>query len=148
VKTTPEEPHIVRCAISKEMAFPVGYELLRDHFGDLPQWPTTTFYFCAHPTTFASEFAAILRSGEPYRILRVEHLPHSHLRPGDPAHWHFTVYPVPRAFKSIARTALGSGPFASLHEFIRHVPAHPNYYNGTDVVFDPQSGACTTGHRL
>lgn len=142
--TTPEPPYIIRACISREMAFPVGYELLREHFGDLPEWIGARFYFCAHPTTFASEFSRILRACEPYCILRIEHrmaeMPPSYL----PAHWFFTVYPVPRDSKSGARSALCRGPFTTLRDFITCAPTHANYYNRTDVTFDPQSGTCST----
>lgn len=69
----PNQPHIIRNTISQRMSFPVGYELLRDHFGTLSQWDDARFYFSAHPTAFASQFAAILSSRQPYTILRVAH---------------------------------------------------------------------------
>jgi hypothetical protein len=85
------------------MAFPVGYELLREHFGTSTDWSEARFYFCDHPTAFASEFARILRAREPYRIIRVERSAETHVPLYLPAHWHFTVYPVPHDLKSIAR---------------------------------------------
>jgi|GEM_PF-4558609 len=141
---TTELPQITRCRISHEMAFPIGYELLREHFGDLPCWSGARFYFSAHPTTFASEFAQILRSHEPYRILRLEHRTGGHVPSYIPAHWHFTLDPVPRDRKSVARTALCAGPFAALREFITRAPAHATYYNRIDAIFDPEEGICTT----
>jgi hypothetical protein len=131
-----DQPHIIRSPISREFAFPVGYELLRDHFGALPQWSDARFYFSAHPTTFASEFAVILQEQEPYRILRVEHQTETDV----PAHWSFRVYPVPRPLKSVARAALCDGPFATLREFVVRAPQNWNQYNRSDAIFDPQEG--------
>jgi hypothetical protein len=128
------------------MAFPVGYELLREHFSSSPHWREARFYFCDHPTAFASEFARILRDGEPYRILRVEHLTESHVPSHQPAHWHFSVYPVPRDLKSVAGAALVAWSFGTLRDFIARAPAHTNYYNRTDVIFDPAEGTCRTEH--
>ena len=144
MSTTPEEPHIVRCRISQEMAFPVGYEILREYFGNVSQWSEARFYFSAHPTTFASEFANILRSREPYRILRLEHLAEAHVPSHSPAHWCFTVNPVPRDLKSVARATLVAYSFATLQHFITAAPIHRNYYNRVDVIFDPSEGTCKT----
>ena len=141
--TTPESPHIIRNRISQEMAFPVGYELLREHFGTSPHWPAARFSFTAHPTTFASEFARILRAQEPYCVLRVEHRTERHFSPYQPAQWHFTVYPVLRHLKSIARSALIGG-FAELRNFIARAPSHSDYYNRSDAFFEPVAGTCVT----
>ena len=127
------------------MAFPIGYELLREHFGGLPHWPGARFYFSAHPTTFAADFTRILRACEPYRVFRVEHRPnmrrgYDHIFAG----WSFTVYPVQRDLKSIAHAALCGDPFATLHEFITPLPQRPHYYTRRDVLFDPVSGTCVT----
>ena len=102
------------------------------------------FYFWDYPTTFASEFTRILRAGEPHRILRVEHLTESHIPSHQPAHWRFTVYPVLRDLKSVARGALIAGSFTALRDFIARAPSHANYYNRTDVIFDPAEGTCRT----
>jgi len=124
------------------MAFPVGYELLREHFGTLSDWSDVRFYFWDHPTTFASEFARILRVREPYRILRLERRSETHVPSHEPAHWRFTVYPVPRHLKSIARSALVAQSFDALRHFIATVPTHANYCNRIDVIFDPSEGIC------
>ena len=141
--TTSDSPHIVRDRISHEMAFPVGYELLRECFGVSPHWADARFSFVAHPTTFASEFASILRAREPFRILRVEHRAERHAPSYQSAHWHFTVYPVPRRLKSIARRALLSGAVAGLLDFLTRAPSHDTYYDRNDALFDPAEGTCT-----
>ena len=138
--TSSPPPHIVRSRIGRELAFPVGYELLRDHFGELPQWESARFYFAAHPTTFASEFAAILRAREPYRILRIEHRTATHVHFHIDAHWHFSVFPVRRELKSVARAALCGGSFEQLRDFVRCAPQQWNQYNRADAIFDPQEG--------
>jgi hypothetical protein len=145
VNTTPKQPNIIRSPISHELAFPVGYELLREHFGDLPHWSGARFRFSAHPTTFAADFTQILRASEPYCIFRVEHRPierrgYDHVFAG----WTFTTYPVPRDIKSLARVALCEGPFQTLHEFIAALPSLPHYYTRRDVLFDLSSRRCTT----
>ena len=142
--TTPEHPHIIRYRISHKMAFPVGYELLREHFGTSFNWSDARFSFCDHPTTFASEFTRILRAGEPYRILRFERRAETHIPSHLPAHWDFTVYPVPRNLKSVARTSLVAQSFATLRHFLASVPTHANYYNRCDVIFDPSERTCRT----
>ncbi len=142
--TAAEKPYIVRYRISHGMAFPVGYELLREHLGTASKWPEARFYFCARPTTFASEFTRILRAGEPYRILRVERRSETHVPSYQPAHWHFTIYPVRRDLKSVARAALVAQSFATLQHFIASVPTHANYSNRCDVTFDPVEAACRT----
>jgi len=142
MSTIPEEPHIVRCRISQEMAFPVGYELLREHFGSTPRWSEARFYFCDSPTTFASKFAHILRSREPYRILRLEHRAEEHVFSHLPAHWCFTIYPVQRDLKNAARTALVDQSFATLHRFIATAPTHQKYSKSVDVILDPSDGTC------
>src|SRR6478672_10152229 len=86
VRTTPEQPSIVRCPISHEMAFPVGYELLREHFGLTMNWSEARFHFCDRPTRLASEFTRILQARESYRILRVERCSEAHLPSYQPAH--------------------------------------------------------------
>jgi hypothetical protein len=144
VTTAPEQPHITRCRISNELAFPVGYELLREHFGTSPHWSEARFYFSDHPTTFASEFARILRAGVPYCILRVERRSETHVPSHQPAHWLFTSHPVPRHLKSIARAALVAESFATLQHFISSAPTHANYYNRRDVIFHPSEGTCRT----
>lgn len=139
-----QQPYIVRCQISHKLAFPVGYELLREHFGNLPQWTDVTFYFCSHPTTFVSEFNEILRNGVPYRILRLEYQGSARCSILSNAGWRFTVYPVRRKLKSTARTALAAGPLNTLREFITRARTHSNYYNRTDVIFDQLEGSCST----
>lgn len=124
------------------MAFPVGYELLHGQFGELFDWSEAQFWFCDRPTTFASEFAEILRAREPYRILRVERHHETFTPRHQPAHWHFTVYPVLRSLKSIARATLLAEPCATLQRFIASSPTHANYYNRVDVIFDPADGNC------
>ena len=126
------------------MAFPVGYELLREQFGQLPHWPGFRFYFRAHPTTFAAEFTRILRAQEPYCILRVEHSPDEHRGFDHLLGWCFEVCPVRRDFKSVARAALCNGPFDTLREFVASLPVRPHYYTRRDVTFDSVSGTCTT----
>lgn len=135
-----ESPRIVRSQISHEMAFPVGHELLQAHFSAAPRWPEATFYFDAYPTTFASEFTRILRDQERFQILRLEHgVRHRE----QIAHWIFTVYPVPRKLKSIARAALIAQSFPALHDFMSRCPSHRNYYNRCTVIFDPVEGTCS-----
>jgi hypothetical protein len=142
VTTKPDQPSIVRCKISRELAFPVGYELLRDHFSTSRYLSESCFCFAAHPTTFASEFARILRERERYCVLRLEHSTKA-LNPADQAtHWHFTLYPVLRGLKSIARAALVGQSFAALQDFVARAPVHWNYYNRCDAVFDPVEGRC------
>jgi len=122
------------------MAFPVGYELLRAHFSSAPRWPEASFYFSAHPTTFASEFTRILRDQERFQILRLAHGVLLHRE--QIAHWIFTVYPVPHKLKSIARAALITQSFPALHDFMSRCPSHRNYFNSCNVIFDPVERTC------
>ena len=139
-----EQPRIVRSRISHKLAFPVGFELLREHFGALLPWPEVRLSFLPHPTVWASEFAQILREGKPYCILRVERRSATEDPSPEPAHWHFTIYPVPRDLKSIARTALISAAAPPLRDFISRVPTYWTYYNRVDVIFDPTERTCRT----
>ena len=140
----PEKPNIVRSRISHQMAFPVGYELLRTYFGDLAQWPGARLRFSEHPTTFASEFTRILRDSEPYCIFRIEYRPcerrgYDHILAG----WSFTAFPVRRELKSSARTALCAEPFATFREFIGGIPTSSDVYTRREVVFHPGAATCT-----
>jgi hypothetical protein len=96
------EQRTIRCKISHELAFPFGYELLFKCFGHITNRDDARFHFCDKPTVWASQFAEILRCNEPYRILRIERMSESDIS----AHWSFTLYPVKRIVKSIARDAL------------------------------------------
>ncbi|MEP6667880.1 MAG: hypothetical protein ABJF10_01935 [Chthoniobacter sp.] len=126
------------------MAFPSGYELLREHFGDLTGWSEATFYFCAHPTTFASEFTRILDERRPYIILRVEYRGAALFSAHSSAGLCFTIYPVRREFKRVARGGLAAGLLDAMQQFIRLVPTYPNYYNRMDATFDSAAGSCAT----
>jgi hypothetical protein len=118
--------HRMPCAPGNPPARPVGFELLREHLGTASMWSGARFYFCDRPTTFASEFARILRAGEPCRILRLERRFQAYGPSHDPAHWHLTVHPGPRGFKSIGRLALVAQSFATLQHVIATVPTHAN----------------------
>lgn len=144
MESASEQPHIVRCRISHELAFPVGYELLREYFGDLLQWADVSFYFCSHPTTFASEFTQVLRDGVPYRVLRFEYRGPARCSVLSTAGWCFTVYPVRRELKGIARAALAAGAVDVLRDFVSGARTHSHYYKRTDVIFDPAGGTCST----
>ena len=125
------------------MAYPFGFEFLREHFDHLQDWQEARFYFSAHPTTFASEFASILREGKPYIIFRMERRPDTFLPRHIPAHWEFTVYPVERGLKSKAREALCLNALAILRDFSFRSLTHPHYYNRCNALFDPTHGTCS-----
>ena len=72
LEAAPAMPHIVREPIPRDLAFPVGFEFLRAHFGTVVGTPETVLWFRAHPTPSSSEFAEVLRGAEPYPILRVQ----------------------------------------------------------------------------
>jgi hypothetical protein len=135
--TESEKPRIARSRISKNLGFPVGYELLRQHLATAMPLSEIRFSFCSHPTVFASEFTRMLANQQPHCILRVERRHAVQSPTVQPAHWHFTVYPVPREQKSAARSALIATAFPKLRDFISRAPTHANYYNRVDAIFDP-----------
>lgn len=138
-----KHPKIVRSKISKEMSFAVGYELLREHFSTAIHWAESVFDFCPHPTDFASEFTRILRTREPYRILRLEHGAQGPPGSEPAAHRRFTIYPVPRNLRTVARAALLGQAFPALKQFLDRCPLHRNYYNRCEAIFDPIKITCT-----
>ena len=50
MQSPPPEHRIIRAKLSREIAFPLGYELLERAFGDLSQWQHCEFWFQARPT--------------------------------------------------------------------------------------------------
>lgn len=120
------------------MAYPLGFELLREHFGDLPQWQDVWLGFYPETTVFASEFRHILSSGDPYCILSVKH--HiNYIALG----WQISVYPVFRELKSVARAALIQSAFTPLHDFMAKARVHRHYRNKAETIFDPHAGTCS-----
>jgi hypothetical protein len=117
------------------MAFPLGFELLEQGFGDLPQWPSCEFWFRARPTYWASSFARTLRAAQPYPIVEIRHR-------GEPRGFEIAVYPVARALKRIAREAFLSSALESFRQFIAASPPTPNLRDYRKAVFDPLSHKC------
>jgi hypothetical protein len=135
-----EQPHIVRCRISQKMAFPVGYELLREHFGATSWWPDAGFYFHDNSSVFASEFAQILKTRQSYRIFQIER------RPDNVMHllkkrYSFTICPVVRELRSIAKEAL-TPLFPALRQFIDGIPVSSVDRRSISAMFTPSDGTC------
>ena len=141
-KATPAMPQIWRDHIARGMAFPVGYEFLQEHFGVPVKAAETVLWFRAHPTTFASKFAEVLRQAEPYPILCVERRSQSRHKDQKPAHWQFSVHPVESRLRSVARAALEPGAVAELRHFLARCPTHSAYDNYCIALFDPAEGTC------
>lgn len=120
------------------MAYPVGFELLREHFGDLPQWQDVRLEFYSKTTFFASEFRHVLSSGAPYCVLSVEHET-INIALG----WHINVYPVFRELKSVARATLIQSAFTPLHDFMARARVHRHYRNKAEAIFDPLASTCS-----
>lgn len=133
---------IYRNRISRQLAFPVGYELLREHLGLSLLRVELRFRFRDRPTLWASDFAQMLRELRPYKVLSVEFRGEavSSWGPG----WTFTVYPVLREFKRDAREALTAGVFPRVRDFIARLPHHAHYYNRAEVSFDSVERTCHT----
>ena len=132
----PPEYRIIRAKISREMAFPLGYELLERAFGDLPQWSLCEFRFEARPTYWASDFAHTLAASEPYPIACVRHR-------SFPPGFSICVFPVARALKSLARESFFSTALDAFRQFISTAPATPNFRDFRQAVFDPTVHICT-----
>jgi hypothetical protein len=133
------ELRTVRSNISQRLAFPLGYEQLHSAFGHIANWDEARFYYCDKPTTWASEFAEILRSNKPYCILRIERQRESDIV----AHWSFTIYPVERISKSLARDALLASADL-IRAFLKHSPTFSTYYNLMNAIYDPTDNSCHT----
>jgi hypothetical protein len=133
------ELRTVRSKISQRLAFPLGYEQLHSAFGHIASWDEARFYYCDNPTTRASEFAEILRSHTPYCILRIERRRESEIV----AHWSFTIYPVERISKSLARDSLLASADV-MRTFLKHSPTFSAYYNWMNVIYDPADHSCIT----
>jgi hypothetical protein len=133
------ELRTVRSNISQKLAFPLGYEQLHSAFGHIANWDEARFYYCDKPTTWASEFAEILRSNKPYCILRIERQRESDIV----AHWSFTIYPVERISKSLARDALLASADL-IKTFLKHSPTFSTYYNWMNAIYDPTDNSCHT----
>ncbi len=138
----PVQPDIFRDRISHKLAFPIGYEFLREHFGELAGWAGARFWFLANTTIFASEFARILRTQVPYPILSVGHRMEQHSPRYVPAHMEFAVYPVARQLKSVARAALAPELLAILRAFAARERDYDRSVNRVDVLFDPVEVTC------
>jgi hypothetical protein len=130
------QPRIFRDKLSREMAFPLGYELLERAFCDLPQWPRCEFWFQARPTYWASDFARTLAALEPYPIVCVRHRP-------SPSGFSFEIYPVTRSLKSIARQSFFTSALEAFRQFLIAEPAAPNLRDLRVAFFDPVSHSCT-----
>ena len=141
-ETIPATPVILRNRLSHEMAYPVGYEFLREHFGVVVDSAETRLRFRAHPTAFASEFAEVLRTGEPYPILRLDRNSQAHPNDQPPAHWEFIVCPVVSRLRSAARAAFVAGALAEMQDFVACCPTHWNYHNSCFALFDPAERVC------
>ncbi len=141
MQTAPSEHLIFRSQISREFAFPLGYELLQRAFGDLPQWPLFEFWFKARPVYRASEFARTLAAADPYPIVCVRHgnRRHENSYPCFSIH----VMPVARAFKSFAREGFFASSLDAFRQFIVSAPANPNYQDLRATFFDPVTRVCT-----
>lgn len=131
----PSAHRIIRDKISREMAFPLGYELLERAFGDLAQWPRCEFWFRARPTYWASDFARTLAAAEPYPIVCVRHR-------SSPSGFSISVYPVARSLKSIASESFFTSALEDFRWFLVAEPAAPNFRNHRAAFFDPVSHAC------
>ena len=136
MQTLPLEHRIIRDRISHEMAFPLGYELLEQAFGDLPQWPNCDFRFQARPTYWASDFAHTLKAAEPYPIAELRH---RYPEPG----FTVAVFPVARALKSVARESFFSSALDAFRQFILAASATPNHRDFRKALFDPVAHNCT-----
>lgn len=130
------QPRIIRHEISREMAFPLGHELLERAFGDLPQWPRCEFWFQARPTYWASDFARTLAASEPYPIVCVRHR-------RSLSGFSFEVYPVARSLKNIARESFLTSAVEAFRQFLIAEPAAPNFRDLRAAFFDPVSHSCT-----
>jgi hypothetical protein len=134
---------ISRARISHELAFPLGYELLQQALGDTPQWPELSIEFSKFPTISASEFARVLRTQEPYAVVRLRHFffdmrAFATFR----GSWGIYIYPVPRALKSVAHSALLGQPLAALREFLLAAPVSPTHEIECAILFDPVEHTC------
>jgi hypothetical protein len=130
------QPRIFRDKLSREMAFPLGFELLEGAFGDLPQWPRCEFWFQARPTYWASDFARTLAALEPYPIVCVRHR-------SSPSGFSFEIYPVTRSLKSIARQSFFMSGLEAFRQFLIAEPTAPNLRDLRAAIFDPISHSCT-----
>ena len=135
MQAPPPEHRIIRDRISHEMAFPLGYELLEQAFGDLARWPDCDFWFQARPTYWASDFADTLKTAQPYPIVRVRH---RYSGPG----FSISVFPVARSLKSIARESFLSSALDAFRQFIIAAPATPNQRDFREALFDPVAHTC------
>jgi hypothetical protein len=136
MQAPPPEHRIIRDKLSREMAFPLGYELLKRAFGDLTQWPRCEFWFQARPTYWASDFARTLAASEPYPIVCVRHR-------SSPSGFSIYVYPVTRALKSAARESFFTSALDPFRQFIIAEPAAPNLRDLRAAFFDPVSYSCS-----
>lgn len=97
------------------LSYPVGAEAVSEALRGVPQETALTIGFYDRPTLFASEFRKMRDSNSPYPIFDAAF---RHIQPGLSASrqfiaegwyeetWELSVYPVPRALKSVARQAL------------------------------------------
>jgi hypothetical protein len=140
------EQRILRQKISGEMAFPLGFELLEQAFGDLPQWKSFEFWFEARPQYWASDFTKTLKKSQPYPIVCIRHCEARYLREKSSAGFSIFVYPVKRELKSIARESFFSSALDEFRRFILAEPSSPNFRDIRQGVFNPIAHTCTVHH--
>ena len=128
------------------MAFPLGFELLEQVFGDLPQWKHFEFRFEGRPMYLASDFNETLKESQPYPIVRVRHCMARYLMERASHGFSIFVYPVKRELKGIARESFLSSALDEFREFILADPPSPNFRDTRQAIFNPITHTCTVQH--
>lgn len=97
------------------LSYPIGAEAVSESLKGVPQESALSIGFHDKPTIFVSEFQKLRDGKSPYPIFNATF---RHIQPGLSASnrfieegwyeetWELSVYPVPRALKSVARQAL------------------------------------------
>lgn len=113
-------PTASRAAVGRNLAYPVGAELISQAVHDVPFAAQIKISFEAQTTLRASQFNGILRDGAEYTVVRCWTYAEGTRYSGifDNVFWQIVVYPVLRELKATARSALLAEGLPALKKYL------------------------------
>lgn len=147
-------PTWFKSKLPNTLSYPAGAQLLSDGLRGIPQFDQFVVRFQGRPMFSATDFNAMLKSGQPYVVLEAHFTksdpsltsPRSMIESGDfEAKWELTVYPVLRQYRHAAQAALEAIALPNLRQWLSHPKAQTwkSGYRRREFVFHPSAATLT-----
>ncbi|HEX7184613.1 MAG TPA: hypothetical protein VF756_22505 [Thermoanaerobaculia bacterium] len=151
-------PTLYKSRLPGHLSYPIGAQALSAALAGAPHAEALTVAFSEHAVVSALDFQRLLRTRQPYRILRAEHEPAR--RPGISASnqmvekgwydekWEIRVFPVLRELRHLANRLLKEEGLPAVAQWLRssQQKGWDSRQQWIELVFDP-SGETITVHE-